>query len=42
MENQPKEMGAEEWLSLRVGTVPKTSLGWFRAGMYPFTPSFVH
>lgn len=25
--------GAEEWLLLRVGVVPRTSLGWFRTGV---------
>lgn len=25
--------GAEEWLLLRVGASPRTSLGWFRTGV---------
>jgi predicted TPR repeat methyltransferase len=25
--------GCEEWLLLRVGSVPRTSLGWFRCGV---------
>jgi tetratricopeptide (TPR) repeat protein len=25
--------GCEEWLMLRVGSMPRTSLGWFRCGV---------
>jgi tetratricopeptide (TPR) repeat protein len=27
------QTSAEEWLLLKVGMVPKTSVGWFRAGI---------
>ena len=29
----PASGGCDEWLVLRVGAVPRTSLGWFRCGV---------
>ena len=33
LNNDISASGAEEWLVLRVGTVPRNSLGWFRCGV---------
>ena len=33
MENPVTSNSSEEWLLLRVGTLPRNSLGWFRCGV---------